>query len=234
MTDLRVAPDAGAAAREAAAWLAAQVRNAARRRGMALVALSGGATPIAMLSALAGLDVPWADFHVWQVDERVAPDDDPARNSAMLELLPLRRENVHLMPVTAVGLLSAAWQYAVTLPQRFDVVHLGLGEDGHTASWPPGDGVVDSPYRVALCAEYRGHVRMTITPRVVNGARRRLLLVTGPAKAEPIRRWFLDDPKLPVHRVRRSDTVVIMDAAAAAALPPRLASVANDGHLDHT
>lgn len=219
MTDLRVAPDAAAAAQEAAVWLAGQVRNAVRRRGEATLALSGGTTPAAMFAALVGCDVPWSAVRVWQVDERVARDGDPARNAGLLEVLPLRRGALHLMPVTAAGLPAAAARYARTLPAQFDVVHLGLGDDGHTASWPPGDPVVDSHDPVALSGEYRGHVRMTLTPGVVNGARRRLLLAAGAAKADPLRRWLLHDPTVPVHRVRRSGTVVVVDAAAAATLP---------------
>lgn len=220
MIDLRIAPDAAGAAEEAAVWVAAQLRNAVRRRGAATIAFSGGSTPAAMVAALVQLDVPWAGVQVWQVDERVAPDHDPARNAGLLRDLPLPPRHVHLMPVTAARLGAAAARYACGLPPRFDVVHLGLGDDGHTASWPPGDPVVDSALDVAISGEYRGHVRMTLTPRVVNLARHRLLLVCGAGKARPLHQWLLHDPSLPADRVRRTSTVVVADAAAAAALPP--------------
>jgi len=220
MIDLRVAPNAAAAADEAAAWLAAQLRNAVRRRGQASVALSGGTTPAAMVAALVQTDVPWADVHVWQVDERVAPDGDAARNAALLQTLPVPHRQLHRMPVTAARLGAAAARYAAALPPQFDVVHLGLGDDGHTASWPPGDPVVHSPLDVAISESYRGYVRMTLTPRVVNRARHRLLLVTGAAKAELLQRWLLRDPSLPADRVRRTGTVVVADVEAAAALTP--------------
>jgi 6-phosphogluconolactonase/glucosamine-6-phosphate isomerase/deaminase len=216
---IRIAPDPIAAADEAAAWTAWQLRNAVRRRGGASLAVSGGRTPASMFATLAALDVPWDSVTVYQVDERVAPDGDPARNAVLLDLLPVRPSNRRAMPVTARDLRAAARRYATSLPEQIDVVHLGLGDDGHTASWPPGDPVIDADAPVALCAEYRGYVRMTLTPVVVNAARHRLVLVTGADKASPMRRWLLGDTSLPVQRVRRSDTVVVLDAAAAAQLP---------------
>ena len=102
---------------------------------------------------------------------------------------------------------------------KHDVVHLGVGDDGHTASWPPRDPVADSPRPVDLCGAYRGHVRMTLTPMVVNAARARLVLATGADKAEPVRDWLLGKDSLPLQRVRRTATTVVLDAAAATLLP---------------
>ena len=126
---------------------------------------------------------------------------------------------VHLMPVEDPQLDRAATRYAASLPDRFDAVHLGLGDDGHTASWPPGDPVANSASLIAMSGEYNGFVRMTLTPRVVNAARHRLVLATGEAKAAPISQWLLGDASLPIQRVRRTDTVVVLDRAAAALLP---------------
>ncbi len=224
--DIRVADDAAAAAVDAAGWMAWQMRNAVRRRGAALVALSGGSTPAAMLAHLVTLDVPWSQLTVWQVDERLAPDGDDARNARLLQGLPLPRAQVRLMPVTARHLSSAMRRYGAGLPPRFDVVHLGLGDDGHTASWLPGDPVVDLAQPVAVSGSAHGFVRMTLTPPVVNSARHRLVLAAGTAKAEPMRRWLLDDGSLPIQRVRRAGTVVVIDAAAAAGLPVAGAPVA--------
>jgi 6-phosphogluconolactonase len=217
--DLRIAPDADTAAVAAATWVARQLRNAVRRRGAATIAVSGGRTPAAMFASLAGMDVPWAAVTVYQVDERVAPDGDPARNAALLDLLPVAAAGRRPMPVTAKALLAAAARYAASLPERFDVVHLGLGDDGHTASWPPGDAVVEQVATVALSASYRGHVRMTLTPIAVNAARHRLVLATGADKASPMRRWLLGDSVLPIQHLHRTDTVVVLDAAAAVQLP---------------
>jgi 6-phosphogluconolactonase/glucosamine-6-phosphate isomerase/deaminase len=171
-----------------------------------------------MLAALARCVVPWEAVDVWQVDERVAPDGHPDRNANQLAGLPGRH---HLMPVTAVDLRRGAARYAATLPDRFDVVHLGMGPDGHTASWPPGDPVVESDRPVDLCGEFNGRVRMTLTPPVINAAMARLVLVGGADKASAVAAWLQRHPlaaRLPIARVRRSGTVVVLDPAAAAQL----------------
>ena len=216
--DLRVLDDATAAANEAAGWTAHHLRGAVQRRGAATFAISGGSTPAAMFTALAMLDVPWEHVTIFQVDERVAPDGDAARNAALLALFPTAAL-MRPMPVTDVDLEDAAQRYGALLPERIDVVHLGLGDDGHTASWPPGDSVIDDPARVALCGEYRGHVRMTLTPSVVNAARHRVVLAAGADKAAPLESWLLGNDTLPIARVRASDTLVVVDRAAAARLP---------------
>ncbi|MEY2414758.1 MAG: glucose-6-phosphate isomerase, partial [Ilumatobacteraceae bacterium] len=148
--DIVVAPDPQGAATEAAAWLVRQLRNAVSRRGVATVALSGGSTPAMMLAALADMPVPWEATTVFQVDERVAPDGDPDRNAGLLEPLRSCSAVINLMPVTAADLQSAGRQYAALLPDRLDVVHLGVGDDGHTASWPPGDSVIRAEGAVAV------------------------------------------------------------------------------------
>ncbi len=166
-----------------------------------------------MLAWLVGMDLPWDRVHVWQVDERVAPDGDPARNAVQLDAFP---GTVHAMSVTSVDLRGAARRYGAGLPTQFDVVHLGIGDDGHTASWPPGDDdVVTSSRAVELVPEFNGFVRMTFTPRVVNAARTRIVLATGITKAPMVERWLLGDTTLPVTRVHRTATVICLDAAAA-------------------
>lgn len=215
--ELRVSENPAA---DAAQWLARRLRDAVRLRGRARIAVSGGSTAPELFEALARLDVPWNAVEVWQVDERVAPDGDAQRNALQLALLPeLLPALIHLMPVTAIDLDVAAAGYGELLVERFDVVHLGLGDDGHTASWPPGHGVVDSSRRCEVIGEFNGFARMTLTPRVVNAARSRLLLTHGAAKAPIIARWLLRDPDLPVDRVRRSGTWAFVDASAAADLP---------------
>jgi 6-phosphogluconolactonase/glucosamine-6-phosphate isomerase/deaminase len=217
--DIVVAHDPQGAAHEAAGLLARQLRNAVARRGVATVALSGGSTPALMLAELAELQVPWEATTVFQVDERVAPDGDPDRNASLLEPLRSRGAVINLMPVTAADLEAASRQYAALLPDRLDVVHLGVGDDGHTASWPPGDPVVHALGVVALCGEYKGRVRMTLTVPTVNAARHRLVLATGVAKATIIERWMLHDLGLPIERVGRTNTVVVLDQQAASRLP---------------
>jgi 6-phosphogluconolactonase/glucosamine-6-phosphate isomerase/deaminase len=182
--------------------------------------MSGGSTAPPMIAALTSMDVPWSDVGVWQVDERVAPDDDDARNAVQLAVLAALPCRVRLMPVTAGDLRAAARRYAATLPERFDVVHLGLGDDGHTASWPPGRNDISGSARpVELVDSFNGLPRMTITRAVVNGARSRVVLTTGSNKAPMVERWFLRDSELPITSVRRADTWVFLDDAAA---PPAI------------
>lgn len=202
----------------AADVIAGRLADAHRRRATASVALSGGSTAPAMIEALIARDLPWSAITVWQVDERIAPDGDRSRNANQLVSLPCA---VRLMPVTDADLDAAADAYAASLPERFDVVHLGIGDDGHTASWPPGDTeVVRSARPVELTqGAFNGLRRMTLTPLVVNAARSRVVLATGAAKRPVVERWLLRDPALPVTRVRRSRTTVVLDPEAAPAAP---------------
>jgi 6-phosphogluconolactonase/glucosamine-6-phosphate isomerase/deaminase len=208
-------------ARTAASILANLLRRAIADRGSATLAVSGGSTAPPMLDALGAIDLSWDSIDVFQVDERVAPDGDPDRNANQLGAVPGRH---HLMPVTAADLAVAAAEYAAQLPDRFDAVHLGVGPDGHTASWPPGDPVIESTAPVAISGVYQGRVRMTLTPPVIDAARARLVLVTGVDKADAVGRWLGgtgEAADLPVDRVPTADTTVVLDAAAAANLPAR-------------
>ncbi len=208
--DLRVSDQPAAAAAKA---IARRLRDAVRRRGEASLALSGGSTAPAMIGVLLGEDVPWQAVTVWQVDERVAPDGHSERNALQLAGLPC---TVRLMPVTANDLRAAAGRYSRSLPDRFDVVHLGIGDDGHTASWPPGNHeVLLSGRRVDLVPPFNGRQRMTLTPPVVNGARARVVLATGAAKRPVITRWLHGDLSLPIAVVKRTGTTVYLDPAAA-------------------
>ena len=213
LMDLRVTDDPAATAGR---WLARRVRDAVRRRGEAAIAVSGGDSAPPMFDVLLAQDVPWSQVTVWQVDERVAPDGHPGRNAGQLAAFPCR---VELMPVTDDDLDAAASRYAAGLPERFDVVHLGLGDDGHTASWPPGHAVVDSEAHCEAIGEFNGFRRMTLTPPVVNAARSRLMLTSGESKAPMVRRWLLGDPAIPVSRLRRTDTWAMLDPAAVSELP---------------
>ena len=167
--ELHIVADAGTAAREAAHYVARKVWPAVHRRGRFTLAVSGGSTPAAMFAALAEEpDVPWGTVHLFQVDERVAAAGHPDRNATQLSALPVPVANVHLMEVEWGDRRLAVSSYAAALPDRLDVVHLGLGDDGHTASWPPGDPVVDSKLAVAAVRRFNGRDRITITPMVVN------------------------------------------------------------------
>jgi len=219
--DIRVVTDAPAAANVAASLIRRRLRDAVRRRGSASIAVSGGSTPALMFDALAAMhDVPWSEVHLWQVDERVAPADDPARNLHLLACLPLPKRNMHLMAVERKRLNDAVKAYAASLPVQFDIVHLGMGPDGHTASWPPGDPVIDAPGTVGVSQVYKDFVRMTILPSVVNAARWRLALIAGSDKADAVEGWMAHHSDLPIERVRRTNTTVVIDQLAAAKMEP--------------
>jgi 6-phosphogluconolactonase len=217
-------------ARTAAEFTAAEARAAVAARGRFIMAVSGGRTPWTMLRALADQPLPWADVHLVQVDERVAPAGHPDRNlthlrESLLEHCPLRPEQVYAMPVESPNLEGASEQYAATLtaiagaPVVLDLVHLGLGPDGHTASLVPGDPVLDvTEADVAVTAAYQGRRRMTLTYPILNRARRIVWLVTGREKAEMLARVCDSDQSIPAGRVRQEAAVVLADQEAAAAL----------------
>ena len=225
---VEVFADAESVARQAAALIAGEARVAVAARGSFIMAVSGGHTPWLMLRALSGEDVPWQSIHVVQVDERVAPAGDPDRNLTHLnESLhaPLRSEQILAMPVESPDLNAAAARYAATLrelagsPPVLDLVHLGLGPDGHTASLVPADPVLEvTNADVALTGVYQGRRRMTLTYPIINRSRRILWLVTGSEKVEMLDRLRKADVSIPAGRVRQDQAVVFADRAAAAQL----------------
>ena len=218
----------------AAAHIAARARVAVSEHGRFCVALSGGRTPWKMLERLVELDVPWNGVHVFQVDERVAPDGDPDRNAtrlaAILGASDLPDVNLHLMPVTDEDADRACGAYAQTIARharegRLDLVHLGLGEDGHTASLVPGDAVLECIDRdVATAGPYQGRLRITLTRAAIDRAAERMWVVTGASKAQMLARLNAGDETIPAGLVTHRSSVVFADAAAAASLPspPRI------------
>ena len=217
---LVVLPDAGTVAARGAELLAEVTRAAVAARGTCSLALSGGGTPWIMFSLLRDERMPWSDVTIYQVDERVAPAGDPERNlTHLLESLPAEAASRVLpMPVDAADLELATAEYASSLPERLDLVHLGLGADGHTASLVPGDHVLEVTDRdVAVAGPYQGRRRMTLTFRTLARARQLLWVVTGEDKAEALHKLLAGDPSIPAGRVPGENALVLADAAAARA-----------------
>jgi 6-phosphogluconolactonase len=231
---IHVLPTVEAAAERAAEWLRAEIGRATASRGRCLLALSGGRTPWRMLHDLRRLRVHWHGVEVFQVDERLVAANDERRNArriADLLVAPdaLAATAFHGMPVEHQPLADGAADYATLLAERcgtppvLDVVQLGLGTDGHTASLLPGDALLDdADHDVGISGAYQGVRRMTLTYRVLNAARHRLWLVTGEDKARALRALWDGDEASPAGRVAREAAFVFADAAAAAALPAEL------------
>jgi 6-phosphogluconolactonase len=215
----------------AARLIAAEARQAVAARGRFLMAVSGGKTPWAMLKDLASEDVPWANVHVFQVDERLAPEGDPDRNlthlhASLLGNAPIPLENIHAMPVNAADPDRGALDYEQTLqawcggPPVLDLAHLGLGADGHTASLVPGDPALACRDRdVTLTGVYQGRRRMTLTFPMINRSRRILWLATGVAKVPMIERLMRADPTIPAGHVPQTNAWLLTDTEAAKGLP---------------
>ena len=230
MLGIEVSPTDDAVATAAAVHVAARARAVVSGHGAFHVALSGGRTPWKMLEALIGLDLPWTDVHVYQVDEREAPDGDPDRNATKLAAIlgssNLPDANLHLMPVTDDDLCRACAAYARMVARRcrdgrLDLVHLGLGDDGHTASLLPGDPVLGLGDRdVAIAGPYQGRRRMTLTYPAIDRAAERMWVVTGASKAAMLERLRSKDDSMPAGRVNRRNSIVFADEAAAGAPAP--------------
>jgi len=224
---IQVLGNADAVAKQAAKIIAAEASAAVGARDRFVMAVSGGHTPWQMLRALANESVPWKNVHVVQVDERVAPAGDPDRNlthlrESLLEHAPLPPDQIHAMPVQEIDLEAATASYARLLqqiagsPPILDLIHLGLGPDGHTASLVPGDRVLEvTDQDVALTGSYQGRRRMTLTYPLLNRSRRILWVVAGSEKAQMLARLLSGDVSIPAGRVRQDQALALADFAAA-------------------
>ena len=224
---IKILADPDDVASEAAKFIAAEARAAVAARGKFVIAVSGGKTPWQMLRDLAGEEVPWANVHVFQVDERIAPPGDPDRNlthlrESLLSHAPLPPEQIHAMPVEADDLEGAAVTYANTLqqiggsPPVLDLAHLGLGPDGHTASLIPNDPVLNvKDQDVSLTGIYQNRRRMTLTYPLLNRSRKILWVVTGAEKVAMLARLRNADASIPAGRVVQANATVLVDQAAA-------------------
>ncbi len=225
---IEILADANALAKRAASTIASDARAAVAARGRFIMAVSGGHTPWVMLRELANEEVPWANVHVFQVDERIAPAGDPDRNlthlrASLLEhVSALPPDQIYAMPVEMADSEAAAKQYAETLekiagkPPVLDLAHLGLGPDGHTASLVPNDSVLNvTDADVGLTGVYMGRRRMTLTYPVLNRARRILWLVDGAEKVSALAKLRAADKSVPAGRISQTQALLLADKAAA-------------------
>ncbi len=218
-----VSPSSRAAAYEAAEAIAAFLTRAITERGQACLAVSGGATPQPMFERLAALPLAWDDVHIFQVDERAVSDTDKARN--WLHQRPLTDRvpaaNQHPMPVEKLDgdqAYATEIQTVVGRPPAFDVVHLGMGDDGHTASLFPDDPALSIfDHDVVWTKEHRGHRRMTLTLPTLTRARHQVWLAAGVEKAAAVQALTQPRAASPAAMVAAgADATLFADAAAAA------------------
>jgi len=224
---IKILPDPTSVASASAALVAERVLQSVAERGRFTIALSGGSTPWAMLAEIAKEDLPWDKVHVFQVDERVAPTGDKDRNlthmyASLLDSTPIPPGQIYPMPVEDADLDEGCRRYAVTLsrivgnPTVIDLIHLGLGPDGHTASLIPEDKSLDvTDMDVASAGPYQERMRMTLTYPIINRAREIMWLLTGSGKTEMLNRMKAGDKSIPAGRVSQENAIVFADQAAA-------------------
>jgi 6-phosphogluconolactonase len=219
-------PTADEVAARAAAYLEQEIREALVHQPAYSLAISGGRTPWEMLKLLSKADLPWQRVNLFQVDERVAPDGHADRNltqlfQAIAGTPMMTQLRIFPMPVLAEDLVEGCQEYMqvldeVTAGKGLDLIHLGLGSDGHTASLVPGDGVLEVQDRPVACTQhlYQGRIRMTLTYPLLNSAKQLLWIVTGSEKKEMVQRMLQQDPSIPSGSIRQENALLFVDQAA--------------------
>jgi 6-phosphogluconolactonase len=216
--------------------------EAVASRGVFTVALSGGSTPVDLYRRLSAEpeNLPWQNTHMFLVDERAVPFEDTESNYGMikeslLDPMGISERNVHRIPVDLGDAEFSASEYEKRIKgffgleegelPRFDLIILGMGKDGHTASLFPGTGTALERRKLAVPVKGRSimHERVSITLPVINNALNVVFLVSGPEKAETLKRVLEDDDlTLPAAQVtpESSDPVFLADKAAARLVDP--------------
>jgi 6-phosphogluconolactonase len=210
-------------AEEAALHIAQAARKAIFDHGRFTMAISGGRTPWQMLKRLTKEKLSWEKIFIFQVDERVAPDGHPDRNLTQLfQALEgsglMTRINIFHMHVTAENLDEACDDYVKTIHEvtengQFDLVHLGMGTDGHTASLIPDDAVCAISDRDVAITEnpYQGRIRMTLTYPLIDRAKEILWVITGQEKQQMFERFLSGDETIPAGVVDKNKALVFTD-----------------------
>jgi 6-phosphogluconolactonase len=224
--EIRTFQSADQVATEAAIYIGDRIREGIAKKGFFTLAISGGRTPWAMIKQLAQEDLPWENVFLFQVDERMAPDAHPDRNLTQLfkaiegSRLVLRL-NIFPMRVNAEDLDEACLEYESHIKRmtgngKLDLVHLGIGTDGHTASLIPGDSVLDIEDKsVAITgSEYQGRRRMTLTYPLINQAEKILWVITGEEKAEMLNRLLHMDSSIPAGKISQHHAILLTEESA--------------------
>lgn len=222
----RVVCDSKELPRRAAERIALELTKAIGARRCASLSLAGGTTPKATYEILTTLPLDWSVIDVFFGDERCVPADHADSNyrmakAALFDRITIPGERIHRMQGELADRDAAARAYEAELPERIDVMVLGIGEDAHTASLFPGDAALLEETRLVLpvIGPKPPPERLSLTPPVLRSARVCIVLGSGPGKAEPVRRAFhdpLDVVSTPIQLAR--DGVWFLDAAAASAL----------------
>lgn len=224
MTDFMILPDAAAVARAAAEYTARRAEAAIAARGAFRLVLAGGATPGATYRLLADQTCDWSRWHIYYGDERCLPEGHPERNSTMadqslLARVPIPASQVHVMPAQ-LGADCAASEYADVLAdtETFDLVLLGMGEDGHTASLFPGHDWGCGNHAPDVLAVHGAPKppaqRVSLSCKRLNQSRAALFLITGASKRDALARWRAGG-HLPMSAIHAMEiTQALIDAAA--------------------
>lgn len=219
-------PTAEQVAASAATYLEQEIRDALVHQPFYSLAISGGRTPWEMLKILSKADLPWKRVNLFQVDERIAPERHIDRNLTQLfqaiSNTPMTTQlRIFPMPVLAANLDEACTEYAkvidkVTEGKGLDLIHLGLGSDGHTASLVPNDGVLEVKDRQVACTQnlYQGRIRMTLTYPQINSAKKILWIVTGTEKRVMVQRLLKQDSSIPAGNINQENALLLLDQAA--------------------
>jgi 6-phosphogluconolactonase len=204
----------------AAVHVVDEIRGAAERRGHCHLCLAGGSTPKAVYQALAHMDLPWHQVTVTFGDERCVAPDHPESNYALARealLGTVYPAAVHRMRGELPDRDAAARAYETLLPDRLDVLLLGMGADGHTASLFPGGSWPEGRRVVPVYGSKPPPWRLTITPLVIAAARHIVVLVRGTSKAAAVARALqgpLDPDALPIQHAMRGAWFLDAEAAA--------------------
>lgn len=221
--EIRTFQSADQVAKEAASYIADRIRENIARKGHFTFAISGGRTPWAMIKELAKEDLPWEKTFLFQVDERIAPDTHPDRNLTQLfkviegSKLVLRL-NIFPMRVNAEDLSEACADYEshinrMTGNGKLDLIHLGIGTDGHTASLVPDDPILEVMEKgVDITGNaYQGRLRMSLTYPLINQAEKILWVITGEEKAEMLNRLLHKDQSIPAGKIDQHHAIVLTE-----------------------